>query len=143
MTGGDPARLTTAIASLRLPATYSAGEFVASGGLMSYGPNYPGLFRRAAYYVDKILRGANPAEFPVEEPTVFDLAINLKTAKALGLTVPPVAARYRRRGDRINLSQCGNLRWRNAGLGHERPICDGCAMSASPPKATAALRRTR
>ena len=60
MTGGDPARLTTAIASLRLPATYSAGEFVASGGLMSYGPNYPGLFRRAAYYVDKILRGANP-----------------------------------------------------------------------------------
>ena len=88
MTGGDPARLTTAIASLRLPATYSAGEFVASGGLMSYGPNYPGLFRRAAYYVDKILRGANPAEFPVEEPTVFDLTINLKTAKALGLTVP-------------------------------------------------------
>jgi putative ABC transport system substrate-binding protein len=88
MTGGDPARLTTAIAEFRLPATYSAGEFVASGGLVSYGPNYPGLFRRAAYYVDRILRGANPAELPVEEPTLFDLRINLKTAKALGLTVP-------------------------------------------------------
>ena len=89
MTGGDPARLTTAIAELRLPATYSAGEFVASGGLVSYGPNYPGLFRRAAYYVDRILRGANPAELPVEEPTLFELRINLKTAKVLGLTIPP------------------------------------------------------
>src|SRR5208282_2675951 len=88
MTGGDPARLTTAIAELGLPATYSAGEFVASGGLVSYGPNYPGLFRRAAYYVDRILRGANPAELPVEEPTLFELRINLKTAKALGLTIP-------------------------------------------------------
>ena len=61
---------------------------MASGGLISYGPNYPGLFRRAAYYVNKILRGANPAELPVEEPNLFDLRINLKTAKALGLTIP-------------------------------------------------------
>jgi hypothetical protein len=64
---------------------------VASGGLISYGPNYPGLFRRAAYYVNKILRGANPAELPVEEPNLFDLRINLKTAKALGLPPSPTS----------------------------------------------------
>ena len=64
-------------------------EYVQSGGLMSYGPNFQDLFRRAADYVDKILRGAKPADIPVEQPTKFDLAINLKTAKALGLEVPP------------------------------------------------------
>jgi putative ABC transport system substrate-binding protein len=63
-------------------------EYVESGGLMSYGPNTQELFRRAADYVDKILRGAKPADIPVEQPTKFDLIVNLKTAKALGLEVP-------------------------------------------------------
>ncbi len=64
-------------------------ESVAAGGLISYGPNFPELWRRSADYIDKILRGAKPADIPVEQPTKFDLVINLKTAKALGLTVPP------------------------------------------------------
>ena len=64
-------------------------ESIAAGGLISYGPNFPELFRRAADYIDKILRGAKPADIPVEQPAKFDLVINLKTAKALGLTVPP------------------------------------------------------
>jgi putative ABC transport system substrate-binding protein len=72
----------------RLPTIYVVREYVEAGGLMSYGPNFPDLFRRAADYVDKILRGAKPGEIPVEQPTKFDLAINLTTAKALGLTVP-------------------------------------------------------
>jgi putative ABC transport system substrate-binding protein len=73
----------------RLPTMYVAREFVEAGGLMSYGPNYPVLFRRAAEFVDKVLRGTKPADIPVEQPTKFELVINLKTAKALGLTVPP------------------------------------------------------
>jgi putative ABC transport system substrate-binding protein len=63
-------------------------EHAVSGGLMSYGPNIPDLFRRAGDYVDKILRGAKPADLPVEQPTKFDLVLNLTTAKALGLTIP-------------------------------------------------------
>jgi putative ABC transport system substrate-binding protein len=72
----------------RLPEIFNNRSFVQAGGLMSYGPNFPDLYRRAADLVDKILRGAKPADIPVEQPTKFDLVINLKTAKALGLTIP-------------------------------------------------------
>jgi putative ABC transport system substrate-binding protein len=72
----------------RLPTIFNSAEFVRAGGLISYGPDYPALFRRAADYVDKILRGTKPGDLPVEQPTKFDLAINLKTAEALGLSVP-------------------------------------------------------
>ena len=75
-------------AKSKLPATYTHGGWVAAGGLMSYGSSWPDLFRRAATYVDKILKGANPANLPVEQPIKFDLTINLKTAKALGITIP-------------------------------------------------------
>jgi ABC-type uncharacterized transport system substrate-binding protein len=74
----------------KLPAIYPAPEFTDAGGLMYYGPVYTELFRRAATYVDKILKGTKPADLPVEQPTKFELVINLKTAKALGLTIPPV-----------------------------------------------------
>ena len=72
----------------RLPMIATQREFVDGGGLMSYGPNLSNQFRRAADFVDKILRGAKPADIPVEQPTKFDLVINLVTARALGLTVP-------------------------------------------------------
>jgi putative tryptophan/tyrosine transport system substrate-binding protein len=75
--------------SARLPTIFDDRNIVDEGGLMSYGPNLPGMFRRAADFVDKILRGAKPGDIPVEQPTKFELVINLKTAKALGLTVPP------------------------------------------------------
>jgi putative ABC transport system substrate-binding protein len=83
------ARIHTLAMGARLPAIYNAKEHVEAGGLMSYGPNFPELYRRAAEYVDKILRGAKPADIPVEQPTKFDLIINLTTAKALGLDVSP------------------------------------------------------
>jgi ABC-type uncharacterized transport system substrate-binding protein len=74
----------------RLPAIYAAREWVEAGGLMSYGPNFPDLWRRAAVYIDKIFRGARPGDLPIERPTKFDLVLNLKTAKTLGLTIPPL-----------------------------------------------------
>ena len=81
-------RINTLTLIARLPTVYFVREYVEAGGLMSYGPNVPDLFRRAANMVDKILRGARPADLPVEQPTKFDLVINPTTAKALGLTVP-------------------------------------------------------
>jgi putative tryptophan/tyrosine transport system substrate-binding protein len=72
----------------RLPTIFSARDFVQAGGLLSYGPNYPGVFRRAADYVDKIMRGAKPSDLPIEQPTKFDLVINLTIARALGVTIP-------------------------------------------------------
>jgi putative ABC transport system substrate-binding protein len=84
------ARLVELAAKHRLPVIYDQKEFVVgSGGLMSYGANFHDLFRRAPGYVDKVLKGAKPADLPVEQPTKFELVINLKTAKALGLTIPP------------------------------------------------------
>jgi putative ABC transport system substrate-binding protein len=92
---GDPliltnrVRINTLALVARLPALYNERAYVEAGGLMSYGFSWPDMFRRTAEFVDKILRGAKPANIPVEQPTKFDLVINLTTAKALGLTVPP------------------------------------------------------
>jgi putative tryptophan/tyrosine transport system substrate-binding protein len=82
-------RIIHLAATSRLPSMYEQREFVAAGGLLSYGPSFPALFRRAAAYVDKILKGAKPGDLPVEQSTTFELVINLKTAQALGITIPP------------------------------------------------------
>ena len=82
-------RIADLAATSRLPAIYDGKLYVEAGGLMSYGASLPDLYRRAATYVDKILKGAKPAELPVEQPMKFELVINLKAAKALGLTMPP------------------------------------------------------
>jgi putative ABC transport system substrate-binding protein len=81
-------RIITLAQNAKLPTMFSVREYVEAGGLMSYGPNFPDLYRRAADFADKILRGAKPADIPVEQPIKFDLVVNLTTAKALGLTIP-------------------------------------------------------
>jgi putative tryptophan/tyrosine transport system substrate-binding protein len=99
-------RIVTSALSARLPTGFGERENVDAGGLMSYGPNVPDMYRRAAEIVDKILRGTKPADIPVEQPTKFELVINLKTAKALGLDSARVIAGSRRRGDRMTLLVC-------------------------------------
>jgi putative tryptophan/tyrosine transport system substrate-binding protein len=89
VTQANAAFITQLAAKQRLPAIYAAREFVETGGLMSYGVSYPDLYRRAAIYVDKIFKGAKPADLPIEQPTKFELIINLKAAKMLGLEIPP------------------------------------------------------
>src|SRR5262249_2584244 len=92
---GDPVafsyrrRILELVAKNRLPAMYTASDYVEDGGLMSYGTNIVDNYRRAATYVDKILKGAKPADLPVEQPTKFEFVINLKAAKQIGLTIPP------------------------------------------------------
>jgi putative ABC transport system substrate-binding protein len=81
-------RIVEFAAEARLPAIYEISQFVEAGGLMSYGPNVDELVRRAATYVDKILKGAKPADLPIEQPAKFEFVINLKSAKALGITIP-------------------------------------------------------
>jgi len=83
-----PQRLPDLVARAGLPAIYLVREVTQAGGLMSYGPDFADMFRRAASYVDRILKGARPADLPIEQPTKFELVINLKTASALGLTIP-------------------------------------------------------
>jgi putative ABC transport system substrate-binding protein len=82
------AQIVEFAAKNRLPAVYGGSEFVHAGGLMSYGPSHAEMFRRAAGYVDRILKGAKPADLPIEQPTKFELVVNLKTAKGLGITIP-------------------------------------------------------
>ena len=91
---GDPliahaVSINTLAIDAKLPTMHDFREFAEAGGLMSYGPDYPAIFRRAAELADKVLRGAKPADMPVEQPTKFELVINLKTARALGIEVPP------------------------------------------------------
>jgi putative ABC transport system substrate-binding protein len=111
---GDPlastnqVQINTLALNARLPTMHGIGEYAKAGGLMSYGASFPDLWRRGGDYVDKILRGAKPANLPVEQPTKFELVINLMTAKTLGLDVATDAPCARRRGDRIRAPACCN-----------------------------------
>ena len=90
MANSNPKRIADLAVEHRLPAIYARGDFVESGGSMSYGPDETERYKRAAYYIDRILKGAKPADLPVEQPMRFELVMNLKTAKTLGLTIPPI-----------------------------------------------------
>jgi ABC-type uncharacterized transport system substrate-binding protein len=94
-------RINTLALGAGLPTIYIAKEYILAAGLMSYGPNYPDLYRRAAGCIDKILRGAKPGDIPVEQPTKFDLVINLTTAKGARADHPGIVPGTRRRGDRV------------------------------------------
>jgi putative ABC transport system substrate-binding protein len=95
LVAGDPLfhapadRIPALAARARLPAIYLFRDLARAGGLVAYGPDLPAMYRQAASYVDRILKGAKPADLPVEQPTKFDLVVNLKAAKALGVTIPP------------------------------------------------------
>jgi len=99
----------------RLPAIFEWGEIARAGGLMAYGPTLAELHRRVATYVDKILKGAKPGDLPVEQPTKLELVVNLKTAKTLRLTIPPVAAAAGRSGHRVNRGRPPNVSLQRTG----------------------------
>ena len=123
------AEIIALAADSRLPAMYSFRVFPVDGGLMSFGADYGDLFRRAAGFVDKILKGAKPADLPVEPPRKFDLTVNLKTAGALGLTIPPNDPRPRRRGHRMRcavlLPLAGPFSSVPSFSGHDRLLMSG------------------
>jgi ABC-type uncharacterized transport system substrate-binding protein len=101
LTVGHRTQIARLALQYRLPAICASSTFVDAGGLFAYATSLPALYRRAALFVDRILRGAKPADIPVEQPTTFQLRINLKTAKALGLTIPPSLLSAGGPGDRV------------------------------------------
>ena len=125
--------IITLAAQHHLPAVYATPAFVSTGALISYGPDPITDYRRAAGYVDRILKGEKPADLPVQAPTKYELVVNLKTAKALGLAVPQSDPRSRRRGDRISVSHCVNRRWQSDVMGHELPRRQCAVATAMPP----------
>ena len=133
------AEITSLAARYRLPAVYPYRFFTELGGLLSYGNDLLDNFRRAATYADRILKGAKPSELPVQAPVKFELVINLKTAKALGLDVPPQLSAARRRGDRVRIALL--LHCMSPVMAHSvalNPFCQGLLIGA---KRTPMLRR--